>query len=143
MTFPWGDVFTAYVSTGIPDIVVYMGVPPATPAKLRRLRLLGPLLGWRPVQAWLKGQVAKKVRGPSEATRTRTGCTVWGEVRDAAGGEAKRRLETPNGYDLTVTASLGIVERLLRGEPPEPGFHTPSQLMGPDYVLSLPGVRLG
>ena len=142
MTIPWGDVFTAYVSTGIPDIEVYMGVPPATPAKLRRLRLLGPLLGWGPVQAWLKGQVAKKVRGPSEATRTRTGCTVWGEVRDAAGGEAKRRLETPNGYDLTVTASLGIVERLLRGEPPAPGFRTPSQLMGADYVLSLPGVRL-
>ena len=142
MTIPWGDVFTAHVSTGIPDVTVYMGVPPASAAKLRRLRLLGPLLGWAPVQAWLKGQVAKKVRGPSEATRVRTGCTVWGEVRDAAGGEASRRLETPNGYDLTVTASLGIVERLLRGEPPAPGFRTPSQLMGADYVLSLPGVRL-
>ncbi len=142
MTIPWGDVFTAYVSTGIPDIEVYMGVSPATSRRLRRLRLLGPLLGWAPVQAWLKGQVAKKVRGPSAATRDRTGCTVWGEVRDAAGHEVRRTLRTPNGYDITVTASLGIVDRLLRGERPEPGFHTPSRLMGADYVLGLPGVHL-
>ena len=142
MTIPWGDVFTAYVSTGIPDIEVYMGVPPATAARLRRLRLLGPLLGWSPVQRWLKGQVERKVHGPSDETRGRTGCTIWGEVRDPAGGEAKRRLHTPNGYDLTVTASLGIVDRLLRGERPAGGFCTPSRLMGADYVLGLPGVRL-
>lgn len=142
MTIPWGDVYTAYVSTGIPDIEVYMGVPPATAARLRRLRLLGPLLGLGPVQSWLKKQVGKKVRGPSENTRGKTGCVVWGEARDAAGNEARRTLRTPNGYDITVTASLGIVQRLLSGPAPEAGFHTPSRLMGADYVLSLPGVRL-
>ena len=68
---------------------------------------------------------------------------VWGEARDASGHEVARRLRTPNGYDITVTASLGIVQRLLEGPPPSPGFHTPSRLMGADYVLSLPGVRLG
>ena len=142
MTIPWGDVYTAYLSTGIPDIEVYMGVPPATALRLRRLRMLGPLLGLRPVQAWLKRQVGKKVRGPSENTRGKTGCVVWGEARDAQGNEARHVLRTPNGYDLTVTASLGIVQRLLVGPAPEPGFHTPSRLMGADYVLSLPGVRL-
>ena len=142
MTIPWGDVYTAYVSTGIPDIEVYMGVPPATAARLRRLRLLGPLLGLGPVQSWLKKQVGKKVRGPSEKTRGKTGCVVWGEARDAAGHEARRTLRTPNGYDITVTASLGIVQRLLSGPAPEAGFHTPSRLMGADYVLSLPGVRI-
>lgn len=142
MTIPWGDVFTAYVSTGIPDIEVYMGVSPATSARLRRLRLLGPLLGTAPVQAWLRRQVERRVRGPSERARAAGLTTVWGEARDDAGREAKKRLRTPNGYDLTVTASLGIVERLLAGDPPAPGYATPSQLMGPDYVLSLPGVRL-
>ena len=62
-------------------------------------------------------------------------------MRDAAGAELRKRLRTPNGYDLTVTASLGIVQRLLAGGAPA-GFHTPSRLMGADYVLSLPGVRL-
>jgi len=53
--------------------------------------------------------------------------------------EARRHLVVPNGYTLTATASLGIVEHLLRGTT-EAGFRTPSQLMGAEYVLSLPGV---
>jgi len=142
MTIPWGDVYTAFVSTGIPNVEVYMGVPPATAKNLRRLRLLGPLLGLSPVQALLKAQVAKRVRGPSQATRGKTGCVVWGEARDAEGREVKRRLRTPNGYEVTVTAALGIVERLLGGERPPGGYYTPSKLMGANYVLGLPGVTL-
>jgi len=79
---------------------------------------------------------------PSDATRGKTGCVVWGEARDAAGKEAKRRLRTPNGYEITVTAALGIVARLLAGPAPKGGYYTPSALMGADYVLSLPGVSL-
>ncbi|KFN45848.1 saccharopine dehydrogenase family protein [Arenimonas metalli] len=142
MTIPWGDVYTAYVSTGIGNVEVYMGVPPGTAKKLRRLRLLGPLLGLGPVQSMLKKQVEKRVRGPSDATRGKTGCVVWGEARDAAGHELKRRLRTPNGYEITVTAALGIVARLLDGPVPKGGYYTPSALMGADYVLSLPGVSL-
>ncbi|MCX7034070.1 MAG: saccharopine dehydrogenase NADP-binding domain-containing protein [Arenimonas sp.] len=142
MTIPWGDVYTAFVSTGIPNIEVYMGVPPATAKRLRRLRLLGPLLGLSPVQSFLKAQVAKRVRGPSEATRGKTGCVVWGEARDPQGREVKRRLRTPNGYEITVTAALGIVGRLLGGERPAGGYYTPSKLMGANYVLGLPGVTL-
>ena len=142
MTIPWGDVYTAYVSTGIGNVEVYMGVPPDTAKKLRRLRLLGPLLGLGPVQSLLKKQVEKRVRGPSDATRGKTGCVVWGEARDAAGNEVKRRMRTPNGYEITVTAALGIVARLLAGPAPKGGYYTPSALMGADYVLSLPGVAL-
>ena len=142
MTIPWGDVYTAFVSTGIPNVEVYMGVPPATAQRLRRLRLLGPLLGLSPVQAFLKAQVAKRVRGPSESTRGKTGCVVWGEARDGQGREISRRLRTPNGYEITVTASLGIVERLLGGDRPAGGYYTPSKLMGANYVLGLPGVTL-
>jgi short subunit dehydrogenase-like uncharacterized protein len=142
MTIPWGDVYTAYVSTGIPNIETYMGVPPGTVKSVRRLRLLGPLLGTSPVQRLLKWQVAKKVHGPSEATRGKTITTVWGEARDPSGREVKKRMRTPNGYELTVLAALGIVERLLNGDKPEGGYYTPSMLMGPDYVLSLSGVRM-
>ncbi len=66
---------------------------------------------------------------------------MWGEVRNARGEEKKLALTTPNGYDLTVTASLGIVQHLLRGVR-DGGYFTPSQLMGPDYVLKLPGCAL-
>lgn len=139
MTIPWGDVYTAQVSTGIPNIEVYMAVPPATIARVRRLRRLGPLLDSAPVQWFLKRGVAKSVRGPSDDARAGTVTHVWGEVRDADGAERKRHLVVPNGYTLTATASLGIVEHLLRGTDAV-GYRTPSQLMGPDYILSLPGV---
>jgi len=82
------------------------------------------------------------VRGPSASTRDKTGCTVWGEVFDSEGRALRRQLRTPNGYELTVTAALGIVQRLLDGAKPEPGYYTPSLLMGADYVLSLPGVSV-
>lgn len=142
MTIPWGDVYTSFVSTGIPNVEVYMGVPPATAPRLRRLRLLGPLLDTRLVQGWLKRQVEKKVKGPSDSTRGKTGCVVWGEARDAGGRELARRLRTPNGYEITVTAALGIVARLREGERPQGGYYTPSMLMGADYVLGLPGVSM-
>jgi short subunit dehydrogenase-like uncharacterized protein len=142
MTIPWGDVYTSYVSTGIPNVEVYLSVPPSTVKRMRRLRLLGPALGWGPVQAWLKRRVEKTIRGPSEAKRGTSDSFVWGEVTDAAGTMKKGTLRTPNGYDITVTASLGIVEHLAKTTPPG-GYYTPSLLMGPDYVLGLRGVTRG
>ncbi len=140
MTIPWGDVYTAHVSTGIENIEVYMAVSPKTIANVRRLRWLGPLLRTQLVQNFMKRRVEKSVRGPSTDKRENSMTHVWGEVRNAAGREHKRQLITPNGYALTVTASLGIIERLLQGNAPA-GYITPSQLMGADYVLSLPGVQ--
>ena len=140
MTIPWGDVYTAYVSTGIPDIEVYMGVPPGMARNLRRIRWLGPVLGLSAVQAVMKALVARKVRGPSDSARSKSGSVVWGEVSDADGRKVKGQLLTPNGYELTVTAALGITQRLISGDRPAGGYYTPSLLMGADYVLSLPGV---
>jgi short subunit dehydrogenase-like uncharacterized protein len=143
MTIPWGDVYTAFVSTGIPNIETYMAVPPKTIARLRWMRHIQPLLALRPVQSFMKRRVLAATPGPSEQRRRDSGCHVWGEVRNVAGNLAGLELETPNGYDLTVTASLGIAEHLLgRTSPPAGGYFTPSQLMGADYVLKLPGVRL-
>jgi len=139
VTIPWGDVYTSYVSTGIPNVEVYTTVPPATVARLRRLRWFGPLLRLKFVQDWMKARVERTVKGPSESKRHGSESIVWGEVRNAAGQQRARRLRVPNGYDITVTASLGIVERLLR-EAPAGGYYTPSRLMGAGYVLSLPGV---
>jgi short subunit dehydrogenase-like uncharacterized protein len=143
VTIPWGDVYTAYLSTGIPNIETYMVVPPRTIRRLVWLRRLTPLLRLGFVQGALQRRVARATPGPSPQRRRETGCHVWGEARNAAGREAKLALVTPNGYDLTVTAALGIAERLLaQTHAPTGGYFTPSQLMGADYVLSLPGVRL-
>jgi len=142
VSIPWGDVYTAWVSTGIPDIEVYMVAPPAAIARLRRLRWVRPLLGLAPVQALLRRQVERRVTGPSPERRASSGATIWGEAEAADGRRVHSQLQTPNGYALTASAALGIVAALLARAPGSvAGFHTPSQLMGADYVLTLPGVR--
>lgn len=140
VTIPWGDVYTAYISTGIPDIEVYMSLPPATIANLRRMRWYQGLLGFGPVQSFLKRRIEKNVSGPTDNARNESRSQLWGEVSSADGRTVQATMTTPNGYDLTVSASLGIVEFVL-GNDVEGGFYTPSLLMGADYAATLPGVQ--
>ncbi|MDW8478684.1 MAG: saccharopine dehydrogenase NADP-binding domain-containing protein [Xanthomonadales bacterium] len=85
VTVPWGDVYTAFLSTGIPDIEVYMVLSPAALARLRRLRWLAPLLGLPPLARLLAGAVARRVRGPGPERRAASHAWLWGEVEDAEG----------------------------------------------------------
>ncbi|MEO7326000.1 MAG: saccharopine dehydrogenase NADP-binding domain-containing protein [Dokdonella sp.] len=140
MTIPWGDVYTAYVSTGIPNVTTYMAVSPQTISRMRWMRHLKPLLGFAPVQSFLKSRAAA-VAGPDAQRRESTHCHIWGEARNAAGAQVQLALVTPNGYALTVQSALGIVEHVLAAKPAG-DYYTPSQLMGADYVLSLSGVSM-
>lgn len=143
MTIPWGDVFTAYITTGIPDIEVYMAASPGTIASVRRLNWVRPLLRFPLITRLLQNRMAATVQAPSPEKRARTNAYIWGEATTADCRSRSIELETPNGYDLTVTAALGVVERLLDPESVrQPGYLTPSQLMGASYALSLPGVSL-
>jgi len=49
------------------------------------------------------------------------------------------RVRVANGYEVTVHASLAIVQHLLDGKPVESGHRTPSQIMGSGFVEALPG----
>jgi short subunit dehydrogenase-like uncharacterized protein len=140
VTIPWGDVYTAYVSTGVPDIEVYMAVPPARISQMKRLRWLQPLLALGPVQQFLKRRIEKSVSGPTDRARETSRSQLWGEVVSADGRRVCATMTTPNGYDLTVDASLGVVEHLLENDV-EGGFYTPSLLMGAGYAASLDDVE--
>lgn len=140
VTIPWGDVYTAFVSTGIPDIEVYMSMPPAAIGWLRRLRWLQPVLGWGPLQAILKARVDSTIAGPTRQQRETSYGELWGEAASADGRTVAATMTTPNGYDLTVSAGLGIVEFLLENQV-EGGYYTPSLLMGSGYAATLPGVK--
>jgi short subunit dehydrogenase-like uncharacterized protein len=138
MTIPWGDVSTAFHSTGIPDIEVYLPASPKLVARLKRMNWVRPVLGLGPVQAWLKRKVDRTVRGPAADQRARSPTFVWGEAANAARRVVTGRIKVANGYDVTVQASLGIVSRLL--EQAGLGGHlTPSHLMGREYIEQLPG----
>ena len=140
VTIPWGDLATAYHSTGIPNIEVYTAAPLKLRVAARLSRGLGWLLGSALVQESLKRRIRAGPPGPTGEERARGQSFLWGEVEDSEGRRAVSRLRGPEGYTLTVQAALAIVERILAGEAPS-GFQTPSTAYGPDFVLSLKGVN--
>ncbi|HEY5559270.1 MAG TPA: saccharopine dehydrogenase NADP-binding domain-containing protein [Steroidobacteraceae bacterium] len=135
---PWGDVSTAFRTTGIADIEVYVPVSPAALANLRRLGRFGWLLRRRSVQAFMKWRIRKGAAGPTASEREKTPVYVWGEARDAAGRTKTARVRVPNGYTVTTDAAIAIARRLLQPAA-APGFTTPARLMGADFVTRLPG----
>ncbi len=141
VALPWGDVSTAYHSTGIPNIEVFIGLPPAMIWQMRATAPIGRLLGLGAIQRLLKGQIDKHVKGPSEEERTSSATLLWGEVKNADGKKATITIRTPESYHLTAVSAVTIAERVLAGEV-KPGAATPSMAFGGQFVLSLPGVEL-
>ncbi len=139
VTIPWGDVSTAYWTTGIGNIECYIAMPAASIAKLKRLNTFGGLLRFGPLQRLLKRMVTKGPAGPDAAARASNHMLVWGEAQAPSGDRVTARVRVANGYDVTVHAALAIAQHLLDGGPAEPGHRTPSQLMGDHFVESLPG----
>jgi short subunit dehydrogenase-like uncharacterized protein len=142
MTIPWGDLSTAYRTTDIPNISVYVAVPDSVRHVLRLARPFEGLMGTEPVQRLCKGLVDRFVDGPSETDRAENETIIWGEAWCAESGETVQSvLKTPDTYDLTVEAALGCAERMLDDESEVPtGFATPAGAFGPDLVVELPGV---
>jgi short subunit dehydrogenase-like uncharacterized protein len=138
-TIPWGDVSTAFYSTGIPDVEVYAAIPSSVRSMMKASRFLGPLLASAPVQRFMKKRIKAQPPGPSERERARGASFVWGEVSDEEGQKRVSRLRGPEGYSLTARTALKAVERVLGGAA-RPGFQTPSLAYGADFILEIEGV---
>jgi short subunit dehydrogenase-like uncharacterized protein len=138
-TIPWGDVSTAFHSTGIPDVEVYTRVPAPARRMMVASRYLGWALGSGPVQRFLKGRIDAASPGPTDEQRARGRSLLWGEAEDGRGGRAAARMTTPEGYTLTAATAVGAAEEVLAGRA-QPGFRTPSLAFGPDWVLGFQGV---
>ena len=136
----WGDVSTAYHSTGIPNVQTYMAFPPLAIGALRAMRVIGPLLYTRLVKGLLK-QALRLVRsGPTEQGRRNGFSLIVGEAFNDDGGAVSSRLKTPEAYNLTALVSVEIMNRVLSGDY-KPGFQTPSLVYGPDFILGFEGVE--
>ena len=138
VTIPWGDVSTAYRSTGVPNIEFYMALPPQAVRGMRLSRHLGPLLGAEPVKEGLRALVERTIEGPDEEERRQSESRLWGEITN---GDERlvARLKTPNGYTLTARTAVESALRVLDGET-EPGYQTPSLAFGSDYILEFDDV---
>jgi short subunit dehydrogenase-like uncharacterized protein len=142
MTIPWGDVSTAYHSTGIPNIRVYSGTPPSQIRRIKRLAPLLPLAGWPPVKRFAQRLVERRVAGPTLEQRETARVYLWGQARNAAGRTVTATLETPEAYRFTAESAVTAIERVLAGQVP-PGAWTASQAFGSGFVTELPGVAAG
>jgi short subunit dehydrogenase-like uncharacterized protein len=139
ITIPWGDVSTAYHSTGIPNIEVYVAAPFASRVALRATRLLGPVLRARAVKGYLKRRIRAGPAGPAAEARARGRSAIWGEVASPSGARAVSRVDLPDGYELTVRTALAVLDKVIAGHAPA-GFQTPSRAYGADLLLEIPGV---
>ncbi|CEG24236.1 Putative trans-acting enoyl reductase [Planococcus massiliensis] len=138
MGIPWGDVSTAYYTTGIQNISAWTPVPRPAAAGARFLSGLRPVLSSAAVQKTLKRWVDERVSGPDEELRSNSPAFIWGEAQNAEGLRKVARLQTANVYDLTVYGALECVSRLLAGKFTG-GSYTPSMLFGSSLVEELPG----
>ncbi len=140
VTIPWGDVFTAYHTTGIPNITVYAFMGKSLPRMLRLARYFGWLLATSPAQALLKGMINRQPAGPSDEERAQSRSFAWGTVWDDEGRRATARVTVPEGYTFTALASLAIVDKVLAGQA-LPGFQTPAKAYSADFVLEIKGAE--
>ncbi len=136
VTIPWGDVATAFYSTGIPNIEVFTVVPPDGLRLMKISRYLGWLLATKPVQKYLQANIPPG--GPSDDERAKGRTLMWGEARDAEGNRVESRQQGPEGYTVTAIAALNIAEKILAGNF-EVGYQTPAKAYGADLILEIDG----
>jgi short subunit dehydrogenase-like uncharacterized protein len=140
-SIPWGDVFTAYYSTGVSDIRVFLDWPESKKFMLTVMRYLEPLTKADWIKGLLKKRIEKNLQPPTESQRKKAKTIVWGEAIDKSGkplGHA--RLTMPEGYTLTASTAVLIAQKVL-SENWKAGFQTPSLAYGKDLINEIEGVQ--
>lgn len=142
VTIPWGDVSTAYYSTGIPNIEVYTAV------SSRQIKFMewsnNATFKWvlnrQFVKKAFQRQIDQRLVGPNEKQRQKALCYLWGKVTDTQGNTATATLTTPEGYTLTALTALQVVQKVLAGNAPI-GYQTPAKAYGANFILEINGVK--
>lgn len=136
----WGDVSTAYYSTGVPNIETYFAFPRIAIRFLKLSRAIGPLVYSRPVRSLLKWLIGYLLPpGPSRDKNENGFSLMVGEMRDES-RTARAKLRTPEGYRCTALTTVEIMKRILNGNF-KTGFQTPSLAYGADFIMQFDGVE--
>ena len=138
VTIPWGDVATAFYSTGIPNIEVFTVVPPSNLKMMKMSRYLGWLLATGPFQLYLQKKIP--AGGPSDEERSNGKTLLWGKASDADGNRVESRQQGPEGYTITAIAALNIAEKIIAGNFTA-GYQTPAKAYGAHLVMEIDDVQ--
>ena len=140
MSLPWGDVYTAYLTTEIPDIESYTAVSAGVYWLLQFQFLFNFLLRTTFVRNLVKKKIDKLPAGLEDLKREKATSLVWGQVSDPAGNVKTARLSGPDAYTLTAHSTLLIAAKVLEGNF-KPGYQTPAAAYSEDLVLEIKGVK--
>lgn len=140
ITIPWGDIATAYYSTGIPNIEVYTRMKPSFYNLLKFQFLYNWLLRLSLIKTYLKRQVQKQPQGPTDQQLQQGKSLIRGVISNAKGEAMSQIIELPSTKKLTALTSLAIVKQVLAGNF-KPGFQTPAMVYGGNFIFTIEGVK--
>ncbi|MCK6540102.1 MAG: saccharopine dehydrogenase NADP-binding domain-containing protein [Anaerolineales bacterium] len=136
----WGDVSTAYYSTGVPNVETYFAFPRVAIHFLKLSRTIGPLVYSRPMRSLLKWLIGFAIPpGPTRRQNEAGFSLMVGEMR-SEGQIARAKLRSPEGYRCTALTAVEIMKRILEDNY-RAGFQTPSLAYGADFILQFDGVE--
>lgn len=116
----FGDLVTAWHSTGIPNIAMFVHITG---------------------EAFPDGDLSQLPDGPNQAQRDAHRARAVAEVTAADGSVARSVIETVNGYSYTPLAAVEAARRVLGGER-RVGFATPAGLFGVGFAQTIAGTRI-
>ncbi len=116
----FGDLVTAWHSTGIRDIAMFVSITG---------------------DAFPEGDLTQLPDGPSAEQREAHPARAVAEVTGADGSVARSVIETLNGYTYTPLAAVEAARRVLAGER-RMGFATPAQVFGSGFAETIAGTTI-
>lgn len=140
MSLPWGDVYTAYFTTGIENIESFINVSPAVYNLLKFQKSFNWLLRTSVVRCIVKKIIDSKPPGLNEDQRSKATTMIWGQAENSIGKTATARLSGPDAYTLTAESTLLITQKILQGKFVS-GYQTPARVYGENLVMEIPGVQ--
>ncbi len=132
----WGDISTAWRSTGIPTIEVFAGADESAIQNLKMSNYLGWLLRKRWLKDFILGRIDKGKSGPSEHDLHNGRCYLRGMVWDAEGNIRTSLFNGPNAYLLTAKTAVLIADKVMTGKF-DAGYKTPAMQYGADLALEI------
>lgn len=116
----FGDLVTAWHSTGIGDIAMFVNVTS---------------------DAFPSGDIADLPDGPTAEERDQQPARAAVEVTGEDGRVARAVIQTVNGYAYTPLVAVEAARHVAAGRW-RAGFETPAKVFGADFAESIPGTRI-